>query len=118
MVFQVDCAEERGDFSDRLAWILIGTINKYGVLDLDGTLILRPAFSTPPSFVGGLAFVSIFDKKHGSAGYVDKWGNYVWKISFDDVKTIVKKEKDGDRKLKACFIGRELLVGANKVYSK
>jgi hypothetical protein len=118
IVFQVDCAEERGNFKERLAWILKKPENKYGVLDLEGTLILRPAFSTPPSFRGGVAFVSIYDKKYGAAGYVNKWGNYIWKISHDKVKTYLKTEKEGERKLKASPVGQELFIGAKKVYPK
>lgn len=115
MVFQVGCSENRGDFTNRMAWISKPPDNKYGVLDQDGTLIFRPAFSTPPEFNGGLAFVSIYNRKGGGeAGYIDRWGNFVWKISLKKVRSLLSKDGDFERKFNACHMGEQLVIGAKK----
>lgn len=115
LVFQVGCTEKRGDFGSRLAWILKSPDNKYGVLDMDGTLIFRPAFSTPPEFFEGLAFVSIYHPKGGGeAGYIDRWGNFVWKISLNKCKSLLNNDETLKRNFSACHIGEQLLAGSKK----
>lgn len=115
LVFQVGCTEKRGDFQSRLAWISKPPDNKYGVLDLDGTLIFRPAFSTPPEFFGGLAFVSIYHPKGGGeAGYIDRWGNFVWRISLKKIKKMINRDAGLEQNFASCHIGEQLVAGSKK----
>lgn len=114
IVFQIGCSDLTEPFAAGLGPILKQSDGKYGAVNPDGAMILGPAFSTPPIFVGGLAFVAIHHPTKGIAGYVNRWGDFVWKTGLKSLRISLNKNKERERNFLACHLGAQLVTSSNQ----
>lgn len=74
-------------FSEGLAPFPVAATAKgtylWGFMDHNGVEVIKPVFSNPSIFVGGLAFVIFYEKpatqEGRTIGYIDKTGQFIWK---------------------------------------
>ena len=69
-------------FSEGMACIRINEHGKYGYINKEGSVIIRPIFDSADSYENGLAAVYL-GKEFGKtlSGYINKNGDYVWEPS-------------------------------------
>ena len=72
-----------GHFSQGLAVVKPkGKNQKYGYIDLQGNLVIKPVFTSASPFKNELAQIIIGnDYESYQYGYIDKRGHYVWEPS-------------------------------------
>lgn len=74
-----------GNYGDQLLTFQKGLNEKFGYINLQGEIIIRPSFSVALPFENGRAVVNKADHYQNKYGFINKSGEYVIKPRYNDV---------------------------------